>query len=106
LAAVMSELAAAGVRIEGLDPAVTPWHPEHCPRRLKRVVQWSLRCRERCTMLAGWNGYAMRSHVPCPKCKFRFIWRTSTYSLSSSADVRNYGACANPSCRHTWVDWS
>mmetsp|Transcript_4412 Transcript_4412/g.8871 ORF Transcript_4412/g.8871 Transcript_4412/m.8871 type:complete len:142 (+) Transcript_4412:46-471(+) len=69
------------------------------------VEAWSAQCKARCQEVES-PDMSLRTHISCPKCRFKFIYRTSNYSLRSSSDVVNYGACANPLCKHKWEEWS
>jgi hypothetical protein len=88
------------------DPAYVPWHVANATRRGRDdPVGWSARTRAWCEQTGG-GGFSLRTHLRCPRCRFPFIYRTSNYSLSSSADVQNWGSCADPDCRHSWTEWS
>ena len=84
-----------------------PW--EHCPAGVEDQSRWSKKCKEWCKELKSdkkWSDYSIRTHLKCPKCGFTFIYRTTNWSMSSSADVINYGVCANVDCKHEWDELS
>lgn len=93
----------------GEDPKKTPWHPKNCPRGEPDRDAWSKACREWCAQFPGGDrmgDFTLRTHLKCPRCKFRFIYRTSYWAMRTSSDVQNFGKCANPSCKHSWDEWA
>lgn len=84
-----------------------PWHPSHCPEA-EDPAEWSLRCRAWCEAIQTddkYKRYSIRTHLHCERCGFSFLYRTTNYSMRSSADVKNFGVCANPCCKHEWSEW-
>ncbi len=88
------------------DRSDTPWHRKNCPRGVKDKQGWSVQAEQWYHQLDDKTGYTIRTHMKCPACRFRFIFRTSNYSMSSTADVTNFGICCNPACRHRWEEYS
>mmetsp|Transcript_16712 Transcript_16712/g.33400 ORF Transcript_16712/g.33400 Transcript_16712/m.33400 type:complete len:154 (+) Transcript_16712:60-521(+) len=73
------------------------------------VLAWSKQCQARCQQLQGGKvhgGMGLRTHLQCPRCAFKFIYRTGNYSLRATSDVVNHGACPNPLCQHEWTQRS
>ena len=84
----------------------TPWDVSHCPKDVPDKDDWSRKCKVWCEELDGkygkWTQYSLRTYGYCEKCEFPFFYRTSNYSMRSSADVMNYSVCANYLCKHEW----
>ncbi len=85
---------------------IEPWNISNCPSSVNDKEDWAKRCRNFCTESSQRKGFSLRTHLKCSKCGFGFIYRTSNYSLSHSADITNYGICCNPDCRYEWEEYS
>ncbi|MDX1959695.1 MAG: hypothetical protein SFU98_14055 [Leptospiraceae bacterium] len=83
-----------------------PWNITNCPDTVQNKEDWSKRCKEWTEELETKKEFSIRTHYPCPKCRFLFLFRTSYYSLSHTADITNYGICCNPDCKHEWKEYS
>lgn len=82
------------------DPAVTPWHESNHPIHVADPAEWAARCRAWCEELnVKEPAQSLRNHVPCKKCGFHFIVRTTNVDPRPDADCYNFSTCCNPDCR-------
>lgn len=92
----------------GLGQKTQPWHAGNRQSLdASTAATWSARCHAWCDeLMYPGSALTLRTHVACERCGFRFIARTSNFSMRSSADVENEAVCCNPDCKHRWTEVS